>query len=164
LEGVRMRILWRSSAVVLCLLLPITGCFPLWETLRIERFTIAPDGTLSGFASGWNTIGTRAYKSVLKPGQTIQVILKPTAALCANESATNCHLEGILVRIEKSADERSVSGLVITVSALSAEKRDRKSSVRLSSPVGEQYLPVGDISAFRHTNVGACTFFTCIGD
>jgi hypothetical protein len=159
-----VRILSRSSAVVLCLLLPITGFFPAWETLRIERFTIAPDGTLSGFASGWSTQVPQRYESVLRPGQAINVILKPTAALCANVSAANCHLKGMLVRIEKSADGRSVSGLVITVSALSAEKPDRKGSVRLSTPVGERYLPVGDISAFRHTNVGACGFFTCIGD
>ena len=163
-KSARMSILARNTWIVLFVLLPMGGCVPLWETLRIERFTIAPDGTLSGVASGWNTNPPQPYKSILKPGQTIKLVLEPAAALCAEEGAASCHLEGTLVRIETSADGRTVRGLVLTVSQLSAERPGRKGDVTLSAPVGERYLAVGDIRAFQRTNVGACGFWTCIGD
>ena len=41
-----------NAAVVVCSSVLLVGCFPLWQTLEVESFSIAQDGTLTGKETG----------------------------------------------------------------------------------------------------------------
>ena len=152
-----------NLAVVVCSSILLVGCFPLWETLKVESISIGPDGTLTGRETGWNTQSPRDYKTTLKPGAMVRASLGPSASVCGNADATGCYIEGTLVRLELSSDGRAVSALVFTIQRLRVYIPARKNPVEARVPAEEVRVALADILAFYHTQVGACGFWTCVG-